>query len=52
MGTRSLFLIGMTTCLLSAALIVAGVVGIAWGTAIGMVGIGILGSSAVPRTGG
>lgn len=51
MPSRSLFLVGMAVCLLSAALMIADVVDIGWGAALGMLGIGILGGASARRTG-
>ena len=51
MPSTSLFLVGMAVCLLSAALMIADVVDIGWGAALGMLGIGILGGASARRTG-
>lgn len=40
---------GLAICLLAAALMIFGALDIGWGAALGVVGIGLLASTALPR---
>lgn len=50
MRKRTRLFIGLTICILAAALMIADLTGVGWGAAIGMVGVGVLASAAAaPR---
>ena len=51
MTPRLLFLLGMATCVIAAVLMVAGVITVPWGSALGVLGVGLLGTSASRRPG-
>ena len=46
METRLLFGLGMAICLVAAGLMVADAVSVAWGAALGTVGVGLLGGAS------
>ncbi len=46
MTRRLLFLLGMATCVVAAVLMVVGVVTVPWGSALGLLGVGLLGTAA------
>jgi hypothetical protein len=50
MTPTMLRLAGIVICVIAAVLMVVGTLSIGWGTAVGMVGIGLLGTSTVVRT--
>ena len=49
MSTKALLIVGLAVCVLAAVLMIADVVGVGWGAAIGMIGIGIISASAAKR---
>lgn len=51
MSTRALLAIGLAICVLAAVLMIADVVGVGWGAAIGMIGLGLISGSAAKRGG-
>lgn len=51
MGTKGLLLVGLAICVLAAVLMIVDVVGVGWGAAIGMVGLGVISTSAAKRGG-
>lgn len=51
MNPKALVMLGLLICVLAAGLMVADVIGVGWGSALGMVGVGLLASAGVrPRT--
>ena len=46
---KALLAAGLAMCLLAALLMLADVVGVGWGAAIGMIGIGVISTSAAKR---
>ena len=49
MSSNALLAAGLGICVLAALLMIADVVGIGWGAAIGMVGVGVISASAAKR---
>jgi hypothetical protein len=51
MVNKTLACVGLGICVLSAAVMVGNVVSIAWGSALGVIGIGLLAASAAKSSG-
>lgn len=52
MGNKTLAYVGLGICILAAALMVGNVLSIGWGSALGVIGIGLLASSSAAGNSG
>lgn len=51
MSTKAYLAGGLAICVLAAVLMISDVVGVGWGAAIGMIGVGVIGGTAANRDG-
>ncbi len=49
MNSRALLVLGLAVCVLAAVLMIADVVDVGWGAAIGVIGLGVISASAAKR---